>query len=62
MRQPRDKRLLLASIGLILNSSVLVASHYLQIPDFLRGVLMGIGIGLILMAAILMKKKAKAAR
>ena len=44
-------------IGLFFNSAVLIFTHFYNLPDFITGILMGIGLGLMLTPFILQKKK-----
>ncbi len=46
----------LRSIGMLTFSITFIVSHYNEMPDFLKGSLMGIGIGLTIISLILQKK------
>ena len=48
---------LLLSLGLILNSVVLIISHFMEIPDFAKGAAMGVGIGLMILALLFRKSQ-----
>jgi len=43
---------LLISIGILMVAISQIIWHYLEIPDFLNGTLIGLGIGLLLFAII----------
>ncbi|CAN5179365.1 hypothetical protein BH09BAC6_BH09BAC6_25210 [soil metagenome] len=59
MRQTRIQRpaILLLCLGLLLVTSSLMIGHLLTLSDFVRGSLVGVGIGLELMAVIILKKR-----
>ena len=48
----KRKALILISSGLFVIATSQVFSHYIALPDFVLGVLMGVGIGLLLTATI----------
>ncbi len=50
MKQKTEKRFTLIPIGLLCTSGSLIASHYTNVPDFIKGFLMGIGIALMLLS------------
>lgn len=54
MKKPNMK---LLSIGLVCISIVLILIHYLQIPDFIAGCLLGVGLGLMVFSFLLTNKK-----
>jgi len=42
--------------GLLLSTSVLIINHYVTMPDFLGGGLVGIGLGLMIKALIVQRR------
>ena len=55
--QKRTKYLLLISAGLLLLSLSQMAWHYLRLPDFINGALIGAGIGLMFIALLNKKNR-----
>ena len=51
----RTSRILLC-LGLIMSSGLTLARDYVTIPDYLRGIIAGTGIGLMIWAAVLQRK------
>jgi len=43
-------------VGLLTSSISQIASHFTKMPDFVSGILMGIGIGIMLLAFIRQKR------
>ena len=43
-------------VGLLISSISQIASHFTKMPDFVSGILMGIGIGIMLLAFIRQKR------
>lgn len=57
MDKRKNQLLQLTSIGLILVALTQVIWHYLEIPDFYNGLLIGVGIGLMLFSLKKNRKK-----
>lgn len=53
----KNKKRIFLFIGLLISSFSQIASHFIKMPDFVSGLLMGIGIGLMLLAFIRQKPK-----
>ncbi|WP_373058135.1 hypothetical protein [Zunongwangia sp. H14] len=53
----KPKSLTLISSGMFIIALSQILSHYIELPDFLQGLLMGIGIALLLLAVSLGKFK-----
>ncbi len=53
--------MLLISIGLLLVVLPILINNFIKIPDFLRGLLMGIGLIMEITALVMLKKGANAA-
>ncbi|MCZ4408806.1 hypothetical protein O3Q51_08305 [Cryomorphaceae bacterium 1068] len=51
-KQIKRKALILLAIGLLIIAASQVVSHYIVLPDFANGVLIGTGVGLLLIALI----------
>lgn len=52
----KKKNLIITTaIGLSINSAALMVHHFIQIPDFIMGVLMGVGIGIMLLPLLRQK-------
>ena len=52
--------MLLVSFGLLLVALPILINAFIKIPDFLRGLLMGIGIVMEITALVMLKKKSNA--
>jgi hypothetical protein len=50
---------ILIAIGLLFTTTPLLLKDYINISDFFRGVLPGVGIGLMITALIIQKRKPK---
>lgn len=57
MKQKFGKRFILMPIGLFLISGTIAVAQFNHVPDSMKGVLMGIGIGLIALPLLLKKLK-----
>lgn len=57
MKQKFGKRFVLIPIGLFFISGTLAVSQFAQLPDLLRGLLFGTGIGLMVLPFIYRKIK-----
>jgi hypothetical protein len=53
--------MLLVSLGLLLVVLPLLINAFIKIPDFLRGLLMGIGLVMEITALVMLKKRSDAA-
>ena len=51
-KQTKRKAFVFLLIGLLIVAASQVLSHYFELPDFAKGVFIGMGIGLLLRAAI----------
>ena len=58
MKTKKFPGVIFISIGLMINSFVLLLSHFIKMPDFLTGSLIGLGIGIMLLSLIKSKNKA----
>ncbi|MEO5911037.1 MAG: hypothetical protein ABIP95_09135 [Pelobium sp.] len=58
MKIKNNQKILLA-IGLFLASMNLLLIHYLNLPDFMAGLITGISIGLEIIAIVLLKRVPK---
>jgi hypothetical protein len=54
----RKSRILLAT-GLVMTSSITLIRDYVALPDYVRGFLAGIGLGLIIWGLILQRKSGR---
>jgi len=52
----KDQRSIFLFFGLLITSISQIASHFTKIPDFVSGLIMGIGIGALLLAFIRKKE------
>ncbi len=59
MKQRVGKRFIFIPIGLMILSGALIMAHYTHLPDGLRGMIIGIGIGLIALPLAFKKNKPK---
>ncbi|WP_186280179.1 hypothetical protein [Fluviicola chungangensis] len=48
--------LILTILGLLVISTAQIVAHYIQLPDFIFGAITGVGIGLMILAVIKLKK------
>ena len=55
MNRKRNFQVIAIAIGLLFNSGVFMASHFLKMPDFLTGALIGTGIGIMLLPFLLQR-------
>jgi hypothetical protein len=53
--------MLLISVGLLLVVLPILIKAFIKVPDFLRGMLMGIGLVMEITAVVILKKKSDAA-
>jgi hypothetical protein len=53
--------MLFVSLGLLLVALPLLINAFIKIPDFLRGLLMGIGLVMEITAVVMLKKRSDAA-
>jgi len=51
-RITKRKSLILISIGILVIAASQVFSHYVELPDLVKGTFIGVGIGLLLTATI----------
>jgi len=54
----KNQRSIFLFVGLMISSVSQIASHFTKMPDFISGSLIGIGIGIMLLAFIRQKPKA----
>jgi hypothetical protein len=59
MKQKMGKRFILIPIGLTIISGALIIAHYTHLPDALRGIIMGFGIGLMILPLAFKNNKPK---
>lgn len=52
----KKQRIIFLVFGLLIISISQIASHFTKMPDFVSGLLMGIGIGVMLLAFIRQKR------
>jgi|GEM_PF-1031104 len=57
-KQPRPETLWI-SIGLLLVTVPMMLKHYIPIPDFFRGLLAGVGLGMEIVGLIKLKRARK---
>jgi hypothetical protein len=57
MDKLKNKLLLLTTIGLTIVALSQIIWHYLELPDFLNGALIGVGLGLMFIAIFKRRKK-----
>lgn len=48
----KNQKSILISIGLMISSVAQIVSHFMTMPDFVRGSFIGIGIGVMILAFI----------
>jgi len=60
MKKLRFPERLWIPIGLLLETVPFLVNDWVHVPDFVRGSLMGLGIGMEIMGMIKLKKKQKA--
>jgi hypothetical protein len=53
----KDKRSIFLFAGLMISTVSQIAGHFIKMPDFISGSLMGIGIGVMLLAFIRQQRK-----
>lgn len=51
-----NRALILTIIGLLVISAAQLVAHYIQLPDFIFGSITGVGIGLMVLAVMKLKK------
>lgn len=54
----KNQRSIFLFVGLMISSVSQITSHFTKMPDFVSGLLMGIGIGVMLLAFVGRKSKA----
>lgn len=53
----KNQRSLFLVVGLLVSSISQIVSHFIKMPDFVSGSMMGIGIGIMLLAFIRQKRR-----
>jgi hypothetical protein len=56
MKQHMGKSYLLLPLGLVLSASEMIGARYIAMPDFIKGLWVGVGLGLMVLSFIARKK------
>jgi len=60
-KKPLVNPMLLMSVGLLLVVLPMLINSFIKVPDFLRGLLMGVGLVMEITALVMLKKASNAA-